>query len=620
MNKSRKGTMARLMEYITARHKREFVFVVVCILVSVIAAMIGNAFMQVIIDNYILEMLNTGENLFGELLGVVLGMAGVYLLGALGTLFYNRTIARIGQKVLKEIRDDLFVKMQTFPISFFDSHTHGDIMSVYTNDTDTLRQFIAQSLPMMISSMVTIVFAFCFMLRFNLVLTGVVVVLSVAMVLVARLIVRYSGRYFTKQQDSTGVVNGYIEEMFGGLKVVKVFCHEEAAKERLRKLNEELYTNTFHANGAAGALMPIMSGFGNLQYLVVAIVGGGMALFGRGMLSTTLGTLISFLGLIRQFTSSITQTAQQMNSAVLGFAGASRIFDLMDNEPEKDEGYVTLVRATERNGELEECADGDIYAWKHPHHDGTLTYTKVQGNVVFDHVDFSYDGRKIVLHDISLYAKPGQKIAFVGATGAGKTTITNLINRFYDLADGKIRYDGINITKIRKSDLRRSMGIILQDVSLFTGTVMDNIRYGKLDATDEECITAAKLSGADSFITRLPDGYQTMINGDNNNLSQGQCQLISIARAAVADPPVMIMDEATSSIDTRTEAIVQQGMDALMQGRTVFVIAHRLSTVRNSKAILVLEQGRIIERGDHDQLIAAKGQYYQLYTGAFELE
>ena len=620
MNKSGKGTIARLMEYITARHKKEFVLVVICILISVIAAMLGNSFMQIIIDDYILEMLNTGEDLFGKLLGIVLVMAAVYLIGALGTLFYNRTIAKIGQKVLKEIRDDLFIKMQTFPISFFDSHTHGDIMSVYTNDTDTLRQFIAQSLPMMISSLVTIVFAFCFMLRFNLILTGIVVVLSAVMILVARIVVRYSGKYFAKQQDSTGAVNGYIEEMFGGLKVVKVFCHEEAAKARLRELNEQLYTNTLKANGAAGALMPIMSGFGNVQYLVVAIVGGAMALFGNGMLSTTLGTLISFLGLIRQFTSSITQTAQQMNSAVLGFAGASRIFELMDNEPEKDEGYVTLVRATEQDGELVECADGDIYAWKHPHHDGTLTYTKVRGNVVLDHVDFSYDGRKLVLHDISLYAKPGQKIAFVGATGAGETTITNLINRFYDLADGKIRYDGINITKIRKKDLRRSMGIILQDVNLFTGTVMDNIRYGKLDATDEECIAAAKLSGADSFITRLPNGYQTAISGDNNNLSQGQCQLISIARAAVANPPVMIMDEATSSIDTRTEAIVQKGMDALMKGHTVFVIAHRLSTVRNSKAIMVLEQGRIIERGDHDQLIAQKGQYYQLYTGAFELE
>ena len=576
--------------------------------------------MQIIIDDYILKMIDTGEDLFGSLIRMVAVMAAVYLAGALGTLLYNRIIAIIGQKVLKEIRDDLFVKMQTFPIRFFDTHTHGDIMSVYTNDTDTLRQFIAQSLPMMISSLVTIVFAFCFMLRFSLILTGIVVILSAVMILAARAMVRYSGKYFSLQQDSTGAVNGYIEEMFGGLKVVKVFCHEEAAKARLRELNEELYSNVLRANGTAGAMMPIMAGFGNLQYIIVAIAGGGMALFGEGMFSTTLGTLISFLGLIRQFTSSITQTAQQMNSAVLGFAGAGRIFDLMDNEPEKDDGYVTLVRAEERDGQLEECEDGHIYAWKHPHHDGTLTYARVQGNVVFDHVDFSYDGRKLVLHDISLYAKPGQKIAFVGATGAGKTAITNLINRFYDLADGKIRYDGINITKIKKPDLRRSMGMILQDVSLFTGTVMDNIRYGKLDATDEECIAAAKPSGADSFITRLPNGYQTMINGDNNNLSQGQCQLISIARAAVADLPVMIMDEATSSIDTRTEAIVQKGMDALMDGRTVFVIAHRLSTVRNSKAIMVLEQGRIIERGSHEQLIEEKGQYYQLYTGAFELE
>ena len=620
MNKSHKGTMARLMEYITARHKREFGFVVLCILVSVIAAMLGNSFMQVIIDDYILKMVNTGEDLFGKLLGVVAAMAAVFFLGALGTLFYNRTIAKIGQKVLKEIRDDLFTRMQSFPIRFFDTHTHGDIMSVYTNDTDTLRQFIAQSLPMMISSMVTIVFAFCFMLRFSLVLTGIVVLLSAVMVLVARLIVRYSGRYFTRQQNATGAVNGYIEEIFGGLKVVKVFCHEEQTKAKLRALNEELYNDTLRANGAAGAIMPVMSGFGNLQYLAVAVVGGGMALFGSGMFSMTLGTLISFLGLIRQFTSSITQTAQQMNSAVLGFAGASRIFALMDNEPEQDDGYVTLTRAREENGALVECENGPISVWKHPHHDGTTTYTRVQGNVVFDHVDFSYDGHKTVLHDICLYAKPGQKIAFVGATGAGKTTITNLINRFYDLADGKIRYDGINITKIRKPDLRRSMGIILQDVNLFTGTVMDNIRYGRLDATDEECIEAARLAGADSFITRLPEGYQTRISADNNNLSQGQCQLISIARAAVANPLVMIMDEATSSIDTRTEALVQDGMDALMEGRTVFVIAHRLSTVRNAKAIMVLEQGRIIERGDHDQLIAQKGQYYALYTGAFELE
>ena len=620
MSKPAKSPVSRLMAYVTRRHKAQFSFVVICILASAVASMVGTLFIQVIIDDYILKMLETGEDLFAGLVAVLTVMAAVYLVGALATLFYNRVIAIVGQKVLKEIRDDLFVRMQRLPISYFDSHNHGDIMSVYTNDIDTLRQFIAQSLPMMISSIVTLVFSFAVMLHFSLPLALIVLVISVLMVVVGRLMVRYSGKYFFKQQTSVGYVNGYSEEIFGGLKVVKVFNHEDACREQMRKLNEELYENSLKANGMATVMMPIMSAFGNLEYLILAVVGGAMALFGDGMFMTTVGTLISFLSLIRQFSSSITQTAQQMNSAVLGVAGAGRIFELMDEEPEADEGYVTLVRAREKGGELIEDENGSIWAWRHPHHDGTLTYAPVQGNVVFDHVDFSYDGKKTVLHDISLYAKPGQKIAFVGATGAGKTTITNLINRFYDLADGKIRYDGINITKIKKPDLRRSMGIVLQDVNLFTGTIMENIRYGKLDATDEECIAAAKLSGADSFITRLPQGYDTVINGDSNNLSQGQCQLISIARAAVADPPVMILDEATSSIDTRTEAIVQDGMDRLMEGRTVFVIAHRLSTVRNSKAIMVLEQGRIIERGSHEQLIEEKGQYYQLYTGAFELE
>ena len=620
MSKPAKSPVSRLMAYVTRRHKAQFSFVVICILASAVASMVGTLFIQVIIDDYILKMLETGEDLFAGLVAVLTVMAAVYLVGALATLFYNRVIAIVGQKVLKEIRDDLFVRMQRLPISYFDSHNHGDIMFVYTIDIDILRQFIAQSLPMMISSIVTLVFSFAVMLHFSLPLALIVLVISVLMVVVGRLMVRYSGKYFFKQQTSVGYVNGYSEEIFGGLKVVKVFNHEEACREQMRKLNEELYENSLKANGMATVMMPIMSAFGNLEYLIVAVVGGAMALFGDGMFMTTVGTLISFLSLIRQFSSSITQTAQQMNSAVLGVAGAGRIFELMDEEPEADEGYVTLVRAREKGGELIEDENGSIWAWRHPHHDGTLTYAPVQGNVVFDHVDFSYDGKKTVLHDISLYAKPGQKIAFVGATGAGKTTITNLINRFYDLADGKIRYDGINITKIKKPDLRRSMGIVLQDVNLFTGTIMENIRYGKLDATDEECIAAAKLSGADSFITRLPQGYDTVINGDSNNLSQGQCQLISIARAAVADPPVMILDEATSSIDTRTEALVQDGMDRLMEGRTVFVIAHRLSTVRNSKAIMVLEQGRIIERGSHEQLIEEKGQYYQLYTGAFELE
>ena len=620
MSKPAKNPVSRLMAYVTRRHKAQFSFVVICILVSAVASMAGTLFIQVIIDDYILKMLETGEDLFAGLIGVLAAMAAVYLVGALGTLFYNRVIAIVGQQVLKEIRDDLFSRMQRLPISYFDSHNHGDIMSVYTNDIDTLRQFIAQSLPMMISSIVTLVFSFAVMLHFSLPLACIVVVISALMVVVGKLMVKYSGKYFFKQQTSVGYVNGYSEEIFGGLKVVKVFNHEDACREQMRRLNEELYENSLKANGMATVMMPIMSAFGNLEYLLVAVAGGAMVLFGGGMFSATIGTIISFLSLIRQFSSSITQTAQQMNSAVLGVAGAGRIFELMDEEPEADEGYVTLVHAREVNGELVEDENGPVWAWRHPHHDGTLTYAPVQGNVVFDHVDFSYDGKKTVLHDISLYAKPGQKIAFVGATGAGKTTITNLINRFYDLADGKIRYDGINITKIKKPDLRRSMGIVLQDVNLFTGTIMENIRYGKLDATDEECIAAAKLSGADSFITRLPQGYDTVINGDSNNLSQGQCQLISIARAAVADPPVMILDEATSSIDTRTEAIVQDGMDRLMEGRTVFVIAHRLSTVRNSKAIMVLELGRIIERGSHEQLMEEKGQYYQLYTGAFELE
>lgn len=619
-NKDAKGTLHRLMEYIVSRHRAKFMMVIGAIIVSAAAGAAGSMFVQVIIDNYILRMIDTGEDLFHGLAIVLFVLAMVYALGAAGTWLYNRTMAVISQSVLKEIRDDLFARMQTLPIRFFDTHTHGDVMSVYTNDTDTLRQLISQSLPMMISSAFSIVLSLCILIHFSLWLTLIVLAVTAVMILVSSKMVRRSRTYFSKQQASLGAVNGYIEEILNGQKVVKVFCHENAARERFEQLTEELFSNALTAGGTALTMLPVMAAFGNLEYVLVAVVGGAMALFGSGSFALTLGTLVSFLGLIRQFSSSITQTAQQMNSVVQGLAGAERIFGLMDEEPEADDGYVTLVRAEEKDGILVESGKGAIWVWKHPHHDGTLTYTKVEGNVVFDHVDFSYDGKKIVLHDISLYAKPGQKIAFVGSTGAGKTTITNLINRFYDLADGKIRYDGININKIKKADLRRSMSVILQDVNLFTGTIMDNIRYGRLDATDEECMEAARLAGADGFIQRLPNGYQTVIRGDGSGLSQGQNQLLSIARAAVADPPVMIMDEATSSIDTRTEAIVQRGMDALMDGRTVFVIAHRLSTVQNAKAIMVLEQGRIIERGSHEQLIEQKGQYYQLYTGAFELD
>ena len=616
-----KKTLLRLLSYLK-KYTPTLVLVLVCILLASVAQAQGSRALGPLVDDYILPMVEQGSTDFSPLFGYLAKLACIFGLGILGSFLYNYLMVGVTQGVQKTIRDDLFTKMQRLPLRYFDSHPAGDIMSRYTSDIDTLRQVLSQSLPQCVSSLVTLIVVLINLIDTSWILT-IVMAFTVALIIyVTKVLASKSAGYFIGQQKALGAVNGYIEEMISGQKVVKIFNHEEVCKENFDKINEELRANAYNAGKFSNMLGPINNNLGYVQYAVLAIFGGLICIKSDGRL-LTLGSLMAFMVLSRSFNMPITQISNQVNAIVMALAGAERIFTLMDEAPEEDQGYVTLVNAhIDADGTVHECPEHTgHWAWRHPHQaDGSVTYTELKGDITMEHVDFGYVPEKTVLHDVTLYAHPGQKIAFVGATGAGKTTITNLINRFYDIADGKIRYDGINVNKIRKPDLRRSLGVVLQETNLFTGTVMDNIRYGKLDATDEECIHAAKLANADDFITRLPDGYDTMLTANGGNLSQGQRQLIAIARAAVADPPVMILDEATSSIDTHTEALVQAGMDALMKGRTVFVIAHRLSTVRNSDCIMVLDHGRIIERGTHDDLIAQKGTYYQLYTGAFELE
>ena len=607
--------LGRVFAYVGKKYKFHLIIVVIGIFASVLTNVQGTMFMKTMIDDYIVPLLQADKPDFGPFGMAILRVAMFYLIGVVFAYLYNRLMIYVTQGTLRDLRNDMFKKMESLPVKYFDTHPHGDIMSVYTNDIDTLRQMVSQSIPQMLSSLMTIVSVFISMLILNVPLTLVTMVMLVIMVTATKKIASLSGKFFMEQQINIGKVNGYIEEMMEGQKVVKVFCHEEESREKFDEINNKLFESANNANKFANYLGPVNAQLGHLNYVVCAIVGGILAI--NGVWGFTLGGLASFLTFNKSITMPINQISQQLNSIVMALAGAKRIFDLMDEPSEADQGYVELVNAKEENGQLTESKERTgCWAWKHFHKaDGTTTYVELKGDMVLDGVDFGYNDDKIVLHDIKMYATPGQKIAFVGSTGAGKTTITNLLNRFYDIQDGKIRYDGINVNKIKKGDLRRSMGIVLQDTNLFTATVMENIRYGKLDATDEEVIAAAKLANADGFIRRLPNGYDTMLTGDGANLSQGQRQLLAIARAAVADPPVLILDEATSSIDTRTERMIQESMDRLMNGRTTFVIAHRLSTVRNSDCIMVLEQGKIIERGTHDQLIEEKGKYYQLYTG-----